>query len=104
MRYGLGFPRCLTTDHGVQTNEEHAHAGDDGDLGAFSASSKLLVAAFEVILFADHRESGHVEHTAYCRSPALDSALASVLAAVVVVGCQAHQRSDLLAIELAELG
>lgn len=57
-------------EHGVEDEEELAHAGGQGDLRGFPCVPEALVAPLRDGVPSDSGEGGHVEHLANAGSPA----------------------------------
>lgn len=96
------FPRRFGFEHGVEDDQELAHAGGEDDFGLFAILGESLSEGFDggVMVFGD--QSGHVDHVANGGSSTADVACALVLATVVVERSDSDQRRDLLAVEFSQ--
>src|SRR5215471_1584033 len=94
----------VVTEPGIQDDDELAHASDDGDLEGLAFGLKSQEGGFDGGEAADGGESSHVEGVADAYAAAADAAAPAQASAVMVEGGDAAEGSDLVAIEIAELG
>src|SRR5713226_5604707 len=99
-----GLPGEIGSGHGIEDGEQLAHAGGESELGSLAGGGKSSVENTDNGIPANGREGGHVEGLAETGSSAPDAPPTPKRAAIAVVGGHAHQGSDLLAIELTQLG
>src|SRR4051812_8502898 len=99
---GPGSPGNAVADHGVQSNDDLPHYGDDGDLRFLSSGCEALVKGLEGRIVATGSQGGHVEHSPDGCAPAPDGAHPFHLAAVEVIGREPDDGGDLLAVHLAK--
>ena len=65
-------PGLIARQHGVEDDDQLAHAGDDGDLGFFAPGDEALVVGFEHRIVLGGRAHGrHVEEVAQLAAPPL---------------------------------
>src|SRR5690348_2322218 len=75
------LPSC---DHGVEDNDQLAHAGDDGNLRLFSLGNQALIVGLQDgVVERGCANAGHVDGVADPAAAPLDVALAAALSTVV---------------------
>src|SRR5271166_988912 len=80
-------PCLIAREHGVEDDDQLAHAGDDGDLRLFGFGDEALVVGLEHgVVLGGCAHDWHIEEVAELAASALDVALAFAPAAVIVVG------------------
>src|SRR6478609_3975135 len=88
----VGVPFLTARDHGVEDNDELAHAGDQGNLLLFAFGDEAAIEGVERrIVPGRSSETSHVEEIADLPPSALDLALAPAFAAVVIIRSYAQQ-------------
>jgi hypothetical protein len=81
------------------------HAGGEGDLGLLACGAEAIVeGAQDGVVAPDGGDGSHVEDGPDGSSSAPDPSGSPEGSAVTVHGSHAHERGDLLSVELAELG
>src|SRR5262249_21912633 len=104
-RSDLGLcPRFVVAQNGIEDGQQLAHRGDEGEAGRVAGSAPTAIEALERRIMLDRDQAGHVERGADLDTAPLDLALAAKSAAVPVYRGDTGQGSDLVAIDLAELG
>ena len=98
-----GTPLGVVTEHGVEGHNHLAHHRDDDDLGLFARSGEALGEGFESRIVSARTQGSHVENVAHGHATPIDTPVSSKLSTIEVVGCEADEGGDLLAIELSEL-
>src|SRR5262245_53203714 len=98
-----GIPVRIVFEHGVEDDQELAHAGGDDDLEWLSGGVETVSEGPDDGVATSGSECGHVEGTADGRSSTPDGAFALEATTVVVEGRQTDEGTDLLAIESTEL-
>jgi hypothetical protein len=90
------------SEHGVEDDQQLAHASRDHDFERLSGFFEALGEGADHGIASFGSECGHVQNAPDGRTSAPDRALTLKATAVVVEGRQADKRADLLAIELPE--
>ena len=99
----LGLPWSLGLEHCVQDRQQLAHAGGQGDFGGFARVTQALVEGFDHRIAAAGRDGGHVQHRPHPGSATEDHPAATALAGIAVERADTDQRTDLPAVEGAQL-
>lgn len=94
----------LVADHRVEDHEQLPHAGGQHDFERLASPLQAVGEPADDRVAAAGRQGRHVRHASHRGAAAPDGAFALEPAAVMVVGRQAHQRADLLPVELSEFG
>ena len=89
-------------DHRVQNRQELSHASDQSDLWGFTCGAQSFVKGTNHCIVSAGNQSGHVKHGANASSAAPNGATSSHGTAVAIKRGNAHQGSNLFAIELTE--
>src|SRR6266568_5716246 len=98
------IPYLTPREHGVQNNDQLAHAGDQGDLRRLALGAQPLVVRLDDRVVPGRGAEGrHIEQGADFLSSALDVTFAFVRAAVVVVRGGADESGGDLAVDPTEL-
>src|ERR1700761_1987924 len=102
-RVAARIPFLASCDHGVEDDNELAHAGDDGNLRLFSFGNQALIVGLQNgIVQRGGANTGHVDGVTDPAAATLDVAFAASLSAIIVIGGNAYQgRGDPVA-HLAE--
>ena len=98
-----GMPLGVVTEHGVEGYNHLAHHRDDDDLGLFASGGEAIGEFFESGVVSACAQGCHVENVTHGHATPIDTAVSLKLSAIEVVGCEADEGGDLLAIDLAEL-
>ena len=96
-------PLGVVTKHRVKRYNHLAHHCDDDDLGLFTSGGEALGEGFESRIVSARTQGSHVENVAHGHATPIDTPVSSKLSTIEVVGCEANEGGDLLAIELSEL-
>jgi len=96
------LPAGFTPHHGIEDDEDLAHAGSPGHLVGLSGPQEPLIELSDDGIAAGGRHGAHVEHRTDVASSAPDLALSLVGTAVAVQRGNAHQGGDLAAVQGAE--
>src|ERR1700743_2984864 len=98
-RVAGGIPFLPSCDHGVEDDNQLAHAGNERHLRLFSLGNQALIEGFDDgIVLGGGAEARHVDGVANPAATTLDVALATALSAIVVIRSKADQgRGDLVA-------
>lgn len=99
----LRVPLGIVLDHGVESNEELAHAGGEDDLGGLSGLAEAFGEGVDGGVVPACGQCGHVEDAAYGSASAFDGAFAAKGTTVAVEGGESYEGSDLRPVEFAEL-
>jgi hypothetical protein len=99
-----GTPLDIVTKHGVEGYNHLAHHCDDDDLSLFAGGGEAFGEGFEMRIVSTRAQSGHVEDVTHGHATPVDTSMSFKLSAVEVIGRETDEGSDLLAIELTELG
>ena len=87
-----GVPFLTFRDHGVENDDELAHAGDKRDFRLFSFADQATIEGFEHgVVPGRGAHTSHIEEIADLAASALDMAFTTALAAVVIVRRGAQQ-------------
>ena len=98
-------PGLIAREHGVEDNDQLAHAGDEGDLGLLAPGAQALVVGLEHrIVLGGGAHDRHKEELAELAASAPDVALAFALAAVVVEGRGADEGGGGFVADAPEFG
>jgi DNA-binding winged helix-turn-helix (wHTH) protein len=103
-RKGSGVPVSIAVQHGVENDEEFAHAGGERRLRVFPACPQLSVKVLDDRIGTHGGDHGHVQNAPDLSAATPDTTTAAQFSTVAVKGRQAGQRSDLFAIKLAQFG
>src|ERR1700682_6750160 len=99
---GLCLPVHFIAQHGIEDDQELAHASDHDDLELFAA--KPLGEGGDHRIACPCRETCHIQHLPHCRPSTLDMAVTAALAAVIVEGSDTGQAGHGTSRQAAELG
>ena len=97
-------PHLIASQHGIEDDEELAHARREHDLRRLALGQEASSEGTDHGVVLLGTECSHVEATANRGSTAPDGAATSELAAITVERGHAHQGRHLLAIEPPEFG
>ena len=105
----LSIPGGVVFEHGVENDQQLAHASGENDFGLFAASagialSQSLSKRSDVFVAAFGGEGGHVQGIPNGGSSSPDGSGSQQKSAVTIEGSDADERSDLLAVELSQFG
>src|SRR5215813_7749736 len=97
-RVTAGIPLLSSCDHGVEDDDQLAHAGNDRDLRLLSPGNQAVIVGFHHrVVQRGCTDTGHVDGITNPTAATLDVTLAVSVAAVVIVRGQAYQgRGDLV--------
>ena len=98
------IPRGFIFEHGVEDDQEFAHAGGLNDFEFLAVFFQTFSEGFDGGVMSGRGESGHVEHGSDGGSSAGDVSSALVSSAVVVERSDSDQCRDLLAVKFAQFG
>ena len=90
-------------EHGIQNEQQLAHAGYESQLLRLTSRQQPLVEVPDDGVVATGHQSSHVQGSANPGASAPDGPLASQGAAVPVEGSHSHQGGDLPAVQCAQL-
>ncbi|CAM2910129.1 hypothetical protein PSGE105469_08540 [Pseudomonas gessardii] len=96
-------PFGAVTQHGIQSDKQYPHAGNERDFRALASLAQSLVAGFEVSLIADHNPARHVQRMSYAASSSVNLPFSVVISTVVVIRRDSRQGRNFPAIKLTEL-
>src|ERR1700754_2223457 len=86
-RVAARIPFLASCDHGVEDDNELAHAGDDGNLRLFSFGNQALIVGLQNgIVQRGGANTGHVDGVTDPAAATLDVAFAASLSAIIVIG------------------
>src|SRR5208282_3348276 len=98
-------PGLIAREHGVEDDDQLAHAGDESDLGFLALGAQALVVGLEHrVVLRGGAHDRHIKKVAELAASALDVARAFAPAAVVVVGRGADQGGGGSIADAPELG
>src|SRR5438132_11863538 len=97
-RVATGVPFFAAGDHGVEDDDELAHAGDERDLRLLPFGDQAKIESLEHrVVPCRSPKTSHIEEIADLAASALDVAFAAPSAAVVIVRrCAQQGRGDLV--------
>jgi len=98
------IPRGIVFDHGIEDAQQFAHASNQCNLLGLTSSQQALVEHAHHRVVTRSHQRGHVQGRSQCRTPTTDAPLTFEPTRVMVIGCHPHQRADLSAVELSQLG
>src|ERR1700681_2479059 len=96
-------PRRIRSDHHAQSDQQFAHASDDGNLFVFSRIHQASIKCFDNGVKSSGAQRGHVQRCTYARAAAPNQALAATCAAVAAEWTDSHESTDLATVKTAEL-
>src|SRR3954468_2691633 len=99
-----GSPWLLVLEHRVQNREELSHASGEGNLLRFPSREQVRVEASQYLAVPDADQRAHVQDGADLGPPSPDGAVSTQRSTVAIQRRDTDERSDLLAVQLAELG
>src|SRR3981189_1211585 len=99
-----GIPFLAPLDHDVENADQLAHACDQRHLLFFPLGNQAIVKGLQDwIVLCRRSKTGHIEHVAGPTPSALDVALASTSATVVIVRATPNKAATILLLGLAQL-
>src|ERR1700688_1203972 len=96
-------PRGLMSEHGVEHDDEFAHAGGERDLRFLARRKQSRVKGAQDRIAASGDQCAHIEHGTNLGATAPNRTCTTELAAVVVERRYSYQGRDLSSAERAEL-
>src|SRR6202040_4484847 len=85
-RVATGIPFLAAGEHGVENDDQLAHAGDQGNLCLFALGDQATIEGVERRVVPGRRSQGrHVEQIADLAASSLDLALALPFTAIIIV-------------------
>ena len=96
--------RFFAAEHGVENDEQLAHAGGEGRFRVFPARPQLSVKVLDDWIGTNRGDHGHVQDAPDLGPTTPDTTAAAQATAVAVKGRQSGQRGDLFAIKCTQLG
>ncbi len=85
--------------HGIENNEELAHAGDERELGVLTVGTQPQIESSDGRIAANSRHRRHIQDAPDLCASTPDTTTAALFSTVAVKWCQTGQRGDLLAIK-----
>src|SRR4029453_6624442 len=98
------LPRRVRPHHGVQNRKQLAHTGDESDFLWLAGRDESTIEGANDWVPSGRDKGAHIEHGADGRAATPDDSLPTERATITGERRHAHERRDLLAIELAEFG
>src|SRR6476620_7901569 len=90
------------SDDGVQNGKKFTLASDNGNLFLFSFFEKALIKDFDNRVKASGGQGSHIQNGTDIGTTSTDRPLTLFVSAILVIGRNANQRSNLLAITSAK--
>ena len=100
----LRIPTTVSSDHGVEDDQDFAHTRDDGHLGGFTSRTQALVELSDWVIGADCSDGHHVQRRAYLATSAKDRSDAFAFARIACYRRHTDECGDALAVQRPQLG
>src|SRR4026209_1709266 len=98
------IPTTMGSDHGIEDDQNFAHARDDGHLGGFARGTQALVELANWDIGADGGDGHHVQRRTYLATSAKDYSGALAFARLACQRRHTHECSVALAVQRTPLG
>ena len=94
----------MIPNHSIENNQKFSHTGGNNNFEGFAFIMQSLREAMNNRIATHCGKSGHIKDAAYLLSPSPDPRFANEASGAEVKWCNADQGSDLLTVELSQLG
>ncbi len=91
-------------NHGIEDDQQLAHASREDDLGRLASLSKAVCKGFEDGVFAGGYQGGHIENFANLMASTVYGTLTPIATTISVERGDANKSSDFLSVQFAKLG